>query len=215
MDKPPTYADACKDEENPITRVTLALVIPPSSPADTQPGAPIHKDDEEQSIPDEPPPAYDDQHEDDDGDKKPLLPSEQGWTQPTLEEKLVQAGLLSRDDLKEDSGSMLGGDLMFTVAFFIAFLFNWIGFLFAYCLSVSVAGRYGALSGFGASMVKWTLIAVYSDCCSLYLRGATCLLIALTLSGVLVCGRGIYMYLKIKRQLQGGKNIQYVYWQNM
>ena len=52
-------------------------------------------DDEEQSIPDEPPPAYDDQHEDDDGDKKPLLPSEQGWTQPTLEEKLVQAGLLS------------------------------------------------------------------------------------------------------------------------
>ncbi|XP_038062970.1 NEDD4 family-interacting protein 1-like [Patiria miniata] len=212
MDPVPSYEEACKDGEQRIQHVTLALVVPPPSPADTQPGTPTHKDEEELSMPNEDPPPY----EENDDVKKPLTSSsEQSWTQPTLEEKLVQAGLLSEDDLKEDSGSMLGGDLMFIVAFFIAFLFNWIGFLFAYCLSASVAGRYGALSGFGASMVKWTLIAMYSDCCSMYLKEATCLLIALTLSGVLVFGRGIYMYLKIKRQMQGGKRIQYVYWQNM
>lgn len=42
--------------------------------------------------------------------------------------------------------------------FSVAFLFNWIGFFLSFCLTTSAAGRYGAISGFGLSLVKWVLI---------------------------------------------------------
>lgn len=40
----------------------------------------------------------------------------------------------------------------------MAFLFNWIGFFLSFCLTTSAAGRYGAISGFGLSLIKWVLI---------------------------------------------------------
>ena len=40
----------------------------------------------------------------------------------------------------------------------MAFVFNWLGFFAAYCMTKTVAGRYGAISGFGLSVVKWVLI---------------------------------------------------------
>lgn len=40
----------------------------------------------------------------------------------------------------------------------MAFLFNWIGFFLSFCLTTSAAGRYGAVSGFGLSLIKWILI---------------------------------------------------------
>ena len=40
----------------------------------------------------------------------------------------------------------------------VSFVFNWLGFLAAYCMTKTVAGRYGAISGFGLSVVKWVLI---------------------------------------------------------
>lgn len=40
----------------------------------------------------------------------------------------------------------------------VAFLFNWIGFFLSFCLTTSAAGRYGAVSGFGLSLIKWILI---------------------------------------------------------
>lgn len=40
----------------------------------------------------------------------------------------------------------------------VAFVFNWLGFFAAYCMTKTVAGRYGAISGFGLSVVKWVLI---------------------------------------------------------
>ena len=50
-------------------------------------------DEEEMLIPPtEAPPPYE---ELENGKKPPTSPSEQSWTQPTLEEKLMQAGLLS------------------------------------------------------------------------------------------------------------------------
>ncbi len=44
----------------------------------------------------------------------------------------------------------------------VAFLFNWIGFLLLMCVCHTVAGRYGALAGFGLSLAKWTLIVKHS-----------------------------------------------------
>lgn len=40
----------------------------------------------------------------------------------------------------------------------MAFLFNWIGFCLSFCLTNTIAGRYGAICGFGLSLIKWILI---------------------------------------------------------
>ena len=40
----------------------------------------------------------------------------------------------------------------------VSFLFNWLGFLLSLCLSNTVAGRCGALSGLGLSIIKWVAI---------------------------------------------------------
>lgn len=45
----------------------------------------------------------------------------------------------------------------------VAFLFNWIGFFLSFCLTTSAAGRYGAISGFGLSLIKWVLIVRVSE----------------------------------------------------
>ncbi|CAH1955276.1 unnamed protein product [Acanthoscelides obtectus] len=58
--------------------------------------------------------------------------------------------------------SLLGTDFMFYIAFFVAFIFNWIGFLLLMCFCHTIASRYGALSGFGLSLAKWTFIVQHS-----------------------------------------------------
>lgn len=45
----------------------------------------------------------------------------------------------------------------------VAFLFNWIGLLVSVCVTQTVAGRFGAISGFGLSMVKWVAIVKVSQ----------------------------------------------------
>ena len=40
----------------------------------------------------------------------------------------------------------------------VAFLLNWIGFLAGYCFGGSLAAQYGALSGFGLSLIKWAFL---------------------------------------------------------
>jgi hypothetical protein len=40
----------------------------------------------------------------------------------------------------------------------VCFFFNWIGLLACMCFIRSIAGRFGALSGFGLSLVKWVVI---------------------------------------------------------
>ncbi|GFG36920.1 hypothetical protein Cfor_12466, partial [Coptotermes formosanus] len=62
----------------------------------------------------------------------------------------------------ESESGLLGTDFMFFTAFLVAFLFNWIGFLLLMCFCHTIAARYGALSGFGLSLAKWTLIVKHS-----------------------------------------------------
>uniref|UniRef100_A0A2K5KD30 Uncharacterized protein n=1 Tax=Colobus angolensis palliatus TaxID=336983 RepID=A0A2K5KD30_COLAP len=54
--------------------------------------------------------------------------------------------------------SLKGNRFVFIVTISMAFLFNWIGFFLSFCLTTSAAGRYGAISGFGLSLIKWILI---------------------------------------------------------
>jgi len=68
-----------------------------------------------------------------------------------------------------EAEARLGNDCLFLLSFMIAFVFNAIGFAFAFCLTDTVATKYGAISGIGLSMVKWSLIIRHSQCCQEYI----------------------------------------------
>jgi hypothetical protein len=46
------------------------------------------------------------------------------------------------DEINSDDG-LLGTDIVFVTAFFVSFIFNWIGFLMLTCFCNTIAGRYG------------------------------------------------------------------------
>lgn len=66
-----------------------------------------------------------------------------------------------------EAEQVLGTDAGFILSFFVAFLLNGLGFLCAFCMSQTYAGRFGATSGFGLAMVKIAAIMyhVYAVAC--------------------------------------------------
>lgn len=102
------------------------------------------------------------------------------------------------DNITADS-NLLGTDLMFVTAFLVAFLFNWIGFLMLTCFCHTIAAHNGALSGFGLSLAKWTLIVKHStDLASHENSWLWWLIMAF---GFLICIRALVQYISIKRSL--------------
>lgn len=97
----------------------------------------------------------------------------------------------------------------------MAFIFNWIGFLLVTCFCNTIAARYGALSGFGLSLAKWTLIVKHSIdfgsrengwlwwlvmvfgklTSQFYIFG----LLTVYIAGLIICIRAVVQYLSIKR----------------
>lgn len=101
------------------------------------------------------------------------------------------------ENLANGDNSLLGTDIMFITAFMVAFLFNWIGFLMLTCFCHTIAARYGALSGFGLSLAKWTLIVKHStDLASHENSWLWWLIMAF---GFLICVRALIQYVSIKR----------------
>jgi hypothetical protein len=94
--------------------------------------------------------------------------------------------------------SLLGTDIMFITAFLIAFLFNWVGFLMLTCFCHTIAARYGALSGFGLSLAKWTLIVKHSTDFAAS-RDNSWLWWLIMAFGFLICVRALVQYISIKR----------------
>jgi len=92
----------------------------------------------------------------------------------------------------------LGTDFYFFASFLIAFLFNWIGFLLLVCSCHTVAGRYGALAGFGLSLAKWTLIVKHST--DLVSNDNNWLWWLIMAFGILICVRAVIQYLCVKRE---------------
>lgn len=94
----------------------------------------------------------------------------------------------------------LGTDGMFLCTFMISFVFNWIGLLASLCLTQSVAGRLGAMSGFGLSLVKWVAIVKHNN----WIRGVadadSWLWWLLIVLGFLIFFRGCTQYIRIKYQ---------------
>jgi hypothetical protein len=94
--------------------------------------------------------------------------------------------------------SLLGTDIMFITAFLIAFLFNWIGFLMLTCFCHTIAARYGALSGFGLSLAKWTLIVKQSTDFAASHENSWLWWLIMAF-GFLICVRALVQYISIKR----------------
>lgn len=93
---------------------------------------------------------------------------------------------------------LLGTDFMFFVAFAAAFVFNWVGFVLLLCFCHTVAGRTGALAGFGLSLAKWAVIVRHST--DLVADSNTWLLWLIMALGMLICMRAILQYIQAKRE---------------
>lgn len=112
--------------------------------------------------------------------------------------KAVTIFAIDTEDAEGDPESgLLGTNFMFFTAFLVAFLFNWIGFLLLLCFCHTIASRYGALSGFGLSLTKWTLIVKHST--DLASRENSWLWWLIMGFGMMVCARASIQYLNIKR----------------
>jgi hypothetical protein len=107
-----------------------------------------------------------------------------------------ESGRLSgQDSLSEIA---IGTDGMFICTFLISFLFNWVGFLLSLCLSNTVAGRCGALSGLGLSIVKWVVIAKHNNWGNNVADADSWLWWLLVLCGFLLFVRGSVQYVRVK-----------------
>ncbi|KAH8370159.1 hypothetical protein KR093_002410 [Drosophila rubida] len=101
------------------------------------------------------------------------------------------------DNSLSTTDNLLGTDIMFITAFMVAFLFNWIGFLMLTCFCHTIAARYGALSGFGLSLAKWTLIVKHST--DLASHENSWLWWLICAFGFLIAIRALIQYVSIKR----------------
>ncbi|XP_047661785.1 NEDD4 family-interacting protein 1-like isoform X1 [Tachysurus fulvidraco] len=104
-----------------------------------------------------------------------------------------------REDFEDADQLRIGNDGIFMLTFFMAFLFNWIGFFLSFCLTTSAAGRYGAISGFGLSLIKWILIVRFSTYFPGYFDGQYWLWWVFLVLGFLLFLRGFINYAKIRK----------------
>ncbi|XP_077403397.1 NEDD4 family-interacting protein 1-like isoform X2 [Vanacampus margaritifer] len=106
---------------------------------------------------------------------------------------------VTRDDFEDADQLRIGNDGIFMLTFFMAFLFNWIGFFLSFCLTTSAAGRYGAISGFGLSLIKWVLIVRFSTYFPGYFDGQYWLWWVFLVLGFLLFLRGFINYTRIRK----------------
>ncbi|GAB1603181.1 flocculation protein FLO11-like [Argonauta hians] len=96
------------------------------------------------------------------------------------------------------TGVSLGTDWIFLCTFAISFLFNWLGFLISLCITNTVAGRCGALSGLGLSLVKWVVIMKHNTMAQGFLQGGSWVWWILMICGFLLFLRGCIQYINMK-----------------
>ncbi|XP_015260624.1 PREDICTED: NEDD4 family-interacting protein 1 [Cyprinodon variegatus] len=112
---------------------------------------------------------------------------------------LEDEDFVTRDDFDDADQLRIGNDGIFMLTFFMAFLFNWIGFFLSFCLTTSAAGRYGAISGFGLSLIKWILIVRFSAYFPGYFDGQYWLWWVFLVMGLLLFLRGFINYVRIRK----------------
>ncbi|XP_015256674.1 PREDICTED: NEDD4 family-interacting protein 1-like isoform X1 [Cyprinodon variegatus] len=112
---------------------------------------------------------------------------------------LQEDDFVARDDFEDADQLRIGNDGIFMLTFFMAFLFNWIGFFLSFCLTTSAAGRYGAISGFGLSLIKWVLIVRFSTYFPGYFDGQYWLWWVFLALGFLLFIRGFVNYSRVRK----------------
>lgn len=100
---------------------------------------------------------------------------------------------------RDESCYEVGSDTSFMFSFLLALVFNWIGFLVSYCFTRSLASYYGAISGFGISLVKWAFIAQHSEWSRDFMVENPWFCYAFVLFGWVIFMRGIFSYIQMKR----------------
>jgi len=98
-----------------------------------------------------------------------------------------------------DSSQAIGNDASFMFSFLLSLIFNWIGFLISYCFTNNLASYYGAISGFGISLVKWAFIAKNSEWSRVFMKENPWFCYAFVLFGWVIFMRGIFAYIQLKR----------------
>ncbi|XP_002739800.1 NEDD4 family-interacting protein 1-like [Saccoglossus kowalevskii] len=198
MDQPPKYEELHidDDDDEDSSAVIMALVVPPPSPEDTRPSTPVPPEDPKD---DTDPPPY---------NIASTLPSYDDVQKQKDTEPLMNQDPEARE---HDVDMDLGGDVMFICTFIIAFIFNWVGLLFSFCMTTTVAGRYGAISGFGLSIIKWVVIMMHTASLTDYVDTLPCLWWILLLLGMMLFLRGAVMYIKVKRQFTTGVRTRFSY----
>ncbi|XP_033955195.1 NEDD4 family-interacting protein 1-like isoform X1 [Pseudochaenichthys georgianus] len=116
-----------------------------------------------------------------------------------IRSSLEDEDFVARDDFEDADQLRIGNDGIFMLTFFMAFLFNWIGFFLSFCLTTSAAGRYGAISGFGLSLIKWILIVRFSTYFPGYFDGQYWLWWVFLVMGFLLFLRGFINYARIRK----------------
>ncbi|XP_038564974.1 NEDD4 family-interacting protein 1-like isoform X1 [Micropterus salmoides] len=116
-----------------------------------------------------------------------------------IRSSLEDEDFVARDDFEDADQLRIGNDGIFMLTFFMAFLFNWIGFFLSFCLTTSAAGRYGAISGFGLSLIKWILIVRFSTYFPGYFDGQYWLWWVFLMLGSLLFLRGFINYARIRK----------------
>ncbi|XP_008574308.1 PREDICTED: NEDD4 family-interacting protein 2 [Galeopterus variegatus] len=103
-----------------------------------------------------------------------------------------------RDDFSDADQLRVGNDGIFMLAFFMAFIFNWLGFCLSICITNTIAGRSGAICGFGLSLIKWILIVRFSDYFTGYFNRQHWFLWIFLVLGLLLFFKGFVNYLKVR-----------------
>ncbi|XP_072230853.1 NEDD4 family-interacting protein 1-like isoform X1 [Leuresthes tenuis] len=116
-----------------------------------------------------------------------------------IRSSLEDEDFVTRDDFEDADQLRIGNDGIFMLTFFMAFLFNWIGFFLSFCLTTSAAGRYGAISGFGLSLIKWILIVRFSTYFPGYFDGQYWLWWVFLVLGFMLFLRGFINYARIRK----------------
>ncbi|KAL4230385.1 WW domain binding [Mactra antiquata] len=170
---------------------------------------------EEERVPAEPvvlamviPPGGIDSHTRNQNDEQCFgtkLPSyQQATTLPSYEEaertKAQEAKQSELERQHEDRlvGVAIGTDGMFLCTFILSFLFNWIGFLFSLCISQTVAGKCGAFSGLGLSIVKLVAIVKHNQWADGYVEVDSWVWWLLIFFGFVIFIRGAVQYARVK-----------------
>ncbi|KAK7098016.1 NEDD4 family-interacting protein 1-like isoform X1 [Littorina saxatilis] len=193
MDRTVRY-EVLENEEVPAQPVAMAMIVPPAPPPYEAEGNACAAD-----IPMAQPAKLPNYVE------ATTLPSYEEAERSKMEEAQQRSNEALGDSVVESGHSnevfsdmAIGTDGMFICTFLISFLFNWLGFLLSLCLSNTVAGRCGALSGLGLSIIKWVAIVKHRQWASDFADGDSWLWWLLFFCGFLLFIRGSVQYVRVK-----------------